>query len=112
VAAIVFTGKFTRNGWLLRPAKLTRIVELGRCGAAMIADAGAIGAVGARLPGAVLGGLAASGETAGLAGGLDSVVGAELESEGRASGRYSEPGVLSLEFSSEDVGSLICVVAG
>src|SRR5689334_7987916 len=129
VAAMVFCGKLSLNGWLPRLGTLMRIVEgFGRCGAAAIVE---VSLYGSRLFGARLIGLTALGGrtslelgggdtfrttgpiaplcselTSGFAEGLDSVVGDKTESVERAS-TESETRVLSSNFSSEGVVSSV-----
>lgn len=131
VAAIVLLGKLTLNGWLPLPGTVTRTVEgLGRCGGEPIAEvsqygAGFLSALFAPFVGrTALRGCASleprggdafrttgpsallpSALTSSLTAGLDSVVEDESEPVERASAEDSEPRVLSLDFSSEDVAS-------
>jgi hypothetical protein len=102
VAAIAFSGKLTQNGGLPRPGTLTRIVEgLGRCDPAPIVE---VSLDGAGPLGALLTAPMALGECADSADGLDLLVEFEFKSVERTSAKCSEPGVFSLDFSSEGVG--------
>lgn len=127
VAAIVFFGKLTLNGWLPRLGTLTRTVDgLGRR-AESITEANLYGAglrEALRIERTVLRGCASlelaggstfrttgpiaplgSELTSGLTGGLDSIVGDESESVERVSAEYSGPRAVSSDFSSEGVAS-------
>ena len=124
MAAIVFSGKLTLDGWLPRLGTLTSITEdRGKCDAASSVE---LSLYGAGLLGALLIGMAALCECAALelaggdtlrtigsmaalrsegasdlADGLDSIVGDETESAERTRAKSSEPGLFSLDFSSE-----------
>src|SRR5215471_3254640 len=110
VAAIVFSEKLTRNGWLPRLGRVTRIAEdAGKCGAAAIAGvilrgAGLTGAMSAA-------GTLRSEFNFGSSGGFDSVAADETESAERTGAKCSELCALSLNFSSEGMASLSLWVA-
>jgi len=95
VAAIDFSGKLTRNGWLPLPGRVTRIVvALGECGATPTGGS----ARGAAIPGSIV--PPGSKLTSCVEDSVDSGAGEEAESAKRAFAEYSDPRVSSVDFSS------------